>query len=78
MYKIEVGDVVTGTGNYGVVTRLVTSNYDGRTIAHVLELSGTVTTILVNHLRPIGKRMDLSYVFKTLKFLVDISKEEFE
>ena len=69
---------MTGTGNYGVVTRLVTSGYDGRTIAHVLELSGTVTTILVNHLRPIGKRMDLSYVFKTLKFLVDISKEEFE
>lgn len=74
MYEIRVGDVVTGTGDYGVVTKLVTSDYDGRTIAHVLELSGRVTTILVNHLRPIGKRMCLTSVFKTLKFLVDISK----
>ena len=71
MHDIKIGDVVTGTGNYGVVTNLIERGSDGRLIAHVLEQNGCVTTILANDLYPIGKRMDLTIVFKTIDLIVD-------
>ena len=75
MRDIKIGDVVTGTGNYGVVTNLIKRGNDGKLIAHVLEKNGCVTTILADNLYPIGKRMDLTKVFKTIDLIVDIYRK---
>jgi len=75
MRDIKIGDVVTGTGKYGVVTNLIKRGSDGRLIAHVLEQNGCVTTILADYLYPIGKRIDLTIVFKTIDLVVDIYRK---